>query len=77
VTLAIFLSEDPPKPMGGIIIFPPGPQIRETVFFLSSIVWPGQSDIHEKDGGVIIFHLQNYLTSGSFADANSIAKFKN
>jgi len=41
------------------------------------MAWPGQSDIHEKHRGIIIFHLQNYLTSGSFADANSIAKFKN
>lgn len=43
---------------------------------MSSKMWPGQSDIHEKHGGIIIFHLQNYLASGNFAAAEPIAKLE-
>ena len=53
-----------------------GPQFWENTVYLSSKVWPGQSDIHEIHGGIIIFHLQNYLASENFAAAEPIAKFE-
>ena len=47
-----------------------GSHEKHTVWLYLSMVWPGQGDIHENHGEIVVFHLQNYLAKTS----ESIAK---